>query len=295
MLDGVKYEEASEATAATWLDKLINEGLEKNFQDYYCSHDLDMQRKYMPATAHMKRESRFRASKAGECPQKQAYTAFFESGVVNPMDRVTEKPEPARKRLIGYIGTWHHTFWHCFFDYLEHLKLVTTLASEEMRYDKGLNLSGTIDRLIQFEYCGEQRKVILDFKTIRPEAYNDPPSDQYVKQQHAYFLLGFQADAAMILYEDKGHQFTRCVDIPRYEPMIEMLRDQYAMMNTWVDQMIAYHKTHDPKFGVKERIKLPVLTDQCPGCQFKREGCHTVEHPEILDKIREGVVADGVF
>ena len=321
--------ERSMKSPAGILEKIvIDDVLSQKFQNYYCRHTALMWGRkmvqYMPNTAGMRPESRFRSSKAGVCPQKQAYTAFTEEYQVTDLQTVTE-PEAAKKYwwvLAAYAGTFLGGMWQLIFDHLEAEGRVDTVAAEQMRFlpdvpkenlkDLGRRkfmLTGTIDRIVQFEYCEKPMTVILDFKTKNARRFAQldnlqKPDFQLENEAQvmSYFYLGFKADTGMLLYENGDTHKIRCVDVPYYEPAYQKMQDEYIMMDKWVDQMLEQSPAPQERELATnfptERVHLRVDTTQCNSfggvCPFK-DHCWNVEHPEILEEIRAGVVGDDVF
>lgn len=290
-----KADERTTVTAAGTLTKLVNDYCRNGgFKAYLEEHRLEAG-KYLPGS-QAGRPTRWRASAAGRCPQQQAYEVLLKEvgGVPEAILAQEyawlqiEPPMKATQRRALDNGTFTHVRYHMMFDALQERGLVETVMAEEMWFDMGFNLSGTIDRIVRFDFDSGSVQILLDFKTIRSKYFAEllHVTDEHDKQISAYFLLGFPCDWGMVLYEDKDTQAITIHDVPKSDIQMQRLKDQYKLMNEWVQQMQAGTK-------LSQRVKVPIITDWCSRCPFKKM-CD-VEHPEKSVDLLEGLPGDDVF
>lgn len=293
-----KADERSTVTAAGVLTKIVNDYCREGiFSEYMEQHRMEAGL-YLPESQH--RDTRWRASSAGNCPQQQAYETLFRLVVErsDPTEAGIEMAEFAKSIVVPpmnpnhrralYNGTFNHVRYHMMFDHLHVLERVRTIAAEAFRTDQALSLSGTIDRLVAFTWEGKELQIIIDFKTLKSSLFKELiyAAPSHAKQLTDYYLLKFPCEWGMVLYENKDTHEISIQDVPWSDVAIQALRDQYRMMNQWVDQMLQ---------GVPlgERVKLPIITDWCSRCPYNKM-CN-VEHPEREAAILEGLPGDGVF
>jgi hypothetical protein len=298
-LSDFKADERSSVTAAGTLTKIVNDYCrEGSFSEYVEKHRMDAGN-YLPES--QKRTTRWRASSAGKCPQQQSYETLFNivAGSPSEVERAIPqwaefvKPiivppmQPNLRRAL-YNGTFNHVRYHMMFDHLHELGRVRTISAEEMHINEELSVSGTIDRLVEFDFDGQVVRPIVDFKTMNDNYFKElvRALPAHERQVTSYFLLEFECDWGMLLYENKNSQAISIQDVPWSDIAIQTLKDEYKLMNTWVDQMLQ-GATHS------ERVNVPINTAWCKQCPYNTM-C-LVEHPEREAAIRESLPGDGVF
>ncbi len=243
----------------------ISKTLEAIIEAYCVSGEFDswLEKHYADAPQYLQpqhnapRQGVFRASAAGKCIQQQLFKIVKEPET----DVVTR---PGRQNRALYNGTFTHARWHMLFDALHAKGLVTTVAAEELRYSPALELSGTIDRVIEVPFGGKTVRCVVDFKSIKRqyfEALYGPQAD-HAQQQHAYDFLSWGADVFVMLYECKDSHDLKIYDKP-YDPEILIdIRERYALALKWRE---AYYAP-----VVEPLPKLELNTDWCRWCQWQK-------------------------
>ena len=240
-------------------------------------------RRYFPQHHHMKRESYFRASSAGKCPQQQCYIARDEERLRRKgemaLTRITEPDRtPVTKRILDN-GTWMHGRWHAFFNFLHVNDIVKTLCAERMEQDNDLSLSGTVDRFVEFPFCGKPYRAIVDFKSISDSGFKmlASPEHEHLTQMTDYFILyeKYKPDGGILMYENRDSLELYCMDVGINQAHMQMLREQYVGMRDWVDTILEQEASGE----LYPRPKVPIIPTQhgCKVCPWD-ETCRTVEH-----------------
>lgn len=230
------------------------------FDKYITQHADDVARYLKPDTV---RPGRWRASAAGKCLQDQAFTTAareapgrFKSGPAT----TARKPQTLRALANG---TFTHVRWHLMFDALAEIGTVTTLFAEDLRYDKITQLSGTVDRVIEFEFDGVMVRAVLDFKSMK-NTYFDPllePKADHELQQMAYRLLGYDADYHMMLYECKNTHKLK-IYARTYDPeKVQQIAVNARKLNNWID-LVNVGAIDD------QLPRLPLITEWCRYCPW---------------------------
>jgi hypothetical protein len=263
----IKSETKAERSPSATLAKIIED---------YCASDrfdrfLDTMKSSLPEYISEHQTPRlFTASAAGKCQQQQVFKAVR-------MPKTDKQNRPPRQFRALYNGTFSHLRWHIMFDALHYDGTVVTFEKEHRRFNDGLNLSGAIDRLIQFDYMGKPFKSVIDFKTIKSSdfvALRKPQWDHYLSQ-HAYSLLGYDSNGGMVLYENKDTQEIKVFDFPYDEVTTQRLRSMYANMERWVLQ----HRSEVP---MNARELLPLIVKWCRYCEWQK-AC-LVAHPDLPEQ-----------
>jgi hypothetical protein len=251
----------------------ISKTLEKIIEDYCVSGEFDawLEKHYSDAAKYLQpqhnapRQGVFRASAAGKCIQQQCFKIVHEPET----DVVTR---PGRQNRALYNGTFSHARWHMLFDALHEKGLVITVAAEELRYDPALELSGTIDRVIELVFNGKTVRIVLDFKTIKRqyfEALYGPQAD-HTQQQHAYDFLKWGADVWIMMYECKDSHDLKIYDKP-YDPEVLIdIREKYALALKWTDIYEENRKQGEHWLHKEALPKLELNTDWCQYCPWQK-------------------------
>jgi hypothetical protein len=279
-VDSLKAEDKAERTPSATLLKIIEDySASDRFDQFVLTHRASLP-DYISDHATSPRP--FRASAAGKCQQSQVYNA-----VKHPETDKIRRP-PRQFRAL-YNGTFSHLRWHLMFDALHADGIVTTLAAEELHINDDLKLSGSIDRLIEFQYLEEPFRTILDFKTIRAQYWKDliKPQWDHFMSAHAYKMLHFDAKNYMLLYENKDTQELKIYDFAFDEVTERRLSSMYFNMAMWRDQYLC----RDP---IEVRIKLPLIVRWCRYCPWQKACLE--EHPDLHEqqqRIGEEEMDDG--
>lgn len=269
----IKSDHKATKSASATLQQLIDDYLLSGEFDKYLHHHRHDLAKYI-ADPYETSEMLFRASQAGVCPQKQAYSALNKlMQREGAADTGPEEDRPVTQVQALYNGTFTHLRWHLLFDALAEKGMIEVLASEELKISVVYNLSGHIDKQIRFEFGGANITSIIDFKSIKSFYFQQlvKAKDDHKAQQYAYRLLGFNADRWLMLYECKDTHIRKLYDLEYDEVELQRLKQMYASMNAWVDEAIR-------GIPLAQRVHLDLIQDWCKSCGFN-ELCLT-EHPD---------------
>lgn len=136
-----------------------------------------------------------------------------------------------------------------------------------MRIDKERKLSGTVDRVIQYEFEGKQITVVLDFKSMKDSYWNPllQPTAENELQQCAYDILGYKADFFGLLYENKDNHRLK-IYIREYNgEKVSEVYDNLRKLNNWTDLVLAG--------AIDDQLPpLPLITTWCQFCPWT-EAC----------------------
>jgi hypothetical protein len=235
---------------------------------------------YIKASEGVK--TRYRGSAAGKCAQQQAFNVLLhempEAAIPDHSNDVLVGMEdivrPARQMRALHNGTFGHARWHLVFDGLHERGEVETLCKEVRNISYTSDLSGSLDRMIAFKFEGERFTAVIDFKTIK-SAYWMPlrePQADHARQHHAYRILGFEADAWMMLYENKDTHELKLYNREYDDEITKELLTNYALMNKWVDEI----ESNEPL-----TVTLPLETTWCGFCKF-RVPCKVLHPAEVV-------------
>lgn len=257
----IKATDKSNRNPAEKLLQIINDYTQtEQFDAYITRHAADVVRYLKPDIV---RPGRWRASSAGSCLQEQAFrtVAREKAGRFSAGPAITQRKSETMRALAN--GTFMHIRWHLLFDALGELGYVETLFAEDLRYDKQTQLSGTVDRVIEFEFEGKPLRAIIDFKSMK-STYFDPllePTPSHEMQQMAYDLFGYDADCWMMLYECKNTHKLK-IYARRYNPaQVQHVVDNLRKLNNWVD-LVNVGAIDD------QLPHLPLITDWCRYCHW---------------------------
>ena len=283
IVGSIKADDKAKKSPSTYLRKVIDDYcLEEVFDprrnrmttlfDFYLSTHADDLKKYID-TAEGERKGRFRGSAAGKCPQQQAYDIVYREAPTMLTPGVITRP--ARQIRALYNGTFGHVRWHMMFDALHERGLVRTIFAEEHRLNVELDMSGTLDRMIEFEFENETLHAVLDFKTMKARYFEllTGPNEDHMLQHHSYDKLDFKADFWMMLYENKDTHDLKIYDTPYSEVAQRKLVSIYEKMTNWIEQF---------KRGDVQRIELPLVVDWCRYCPWQKPCAQ--EHPDLTDQ-----------
>jgi hypothetical protein len=280
----IKEETKAERSASATLRKIIDDySMSGKFDAYLAAHKDDLAT-YV-SDQSLPRRSRFRASQVGKCLQE---TAFKIAGF--PEHRTSSK-RPARQYRALHNGTFMHLRYHLMFDAMHEAGLVTTLYSEDLVYLDALDLSGTVDRVVEFPYLGKTIRAVLDFKSIKA-AYFDAlikPETPHAKQQHAYDLFDkYHADVWLMVYENKDTHELKLYDFPYSDLTKQQIIRELRMVSEFVAQVAN-------GIPIEDRIKLPLVVTWCRYCPYD-PSC-LLQHPDLREQ-QEGIgeeVEDPIF
>jgi hypothetical protein len=257
----VKGEDKAKSSIPKFLEKVISDFcLSGEFDAYLDTHADDMA-KYL-RKPDGPRPGLFRCSSAGKCAQAEVFQSVHEP----PSDKVAR---PARQMRALHNGTFTHVRYHMLFDALHQYGIVRTLAAEEPRYEINWELSGSIDRLIEFEFDGKTTRAVVDFKSIKRqyfEALFEPKAD-HARQQHGYALLGWGADMWIMLYECKDSHDLKIYDRPYDDALTIELADRYTTAQQWIEDY-TFIGPENSAFPV-ELPRLVLNTDWCRYCEWQ--------------------------
>jgi hypothetical protein len=261
----IKDDGKAKRSPGTALKKIIDDYCASGeFDQYLWEHRADMAR-YVE-DHQSKRPGIFRGSAAGKCLQQQVYGIVGEPGI--------EPHRPARQLRALQNGTFVHIRYHMLFDALHEKGLVRTVAAEERRCSPEIELAGTIDRLINFEFDGNFICAVIDMKSIKSKYFMDlvEPQEDHTLQAHAYDFLDWNADFWMMLYEDKDTHDLKIYEAPYSDIVKQRLRNNYASMSQWITQ-------YEAGVPFNERIKLPLNVKWCQYCPYQLPCLE--EHPDL--------------
>lgn len=284
-VDDIKNADKASRTISNFLKSLIEEhSASESFDRYIDRHAKDA-RQYLERFNERPRMGMFRASSAGKCLQQQAFKAIvasvnaivivdtppqmttvdeklvFIGGEYNEVDVArSETSRKGRQYRALFNGTFAHVRWHMFFDYLDAQNIIKTIFKEELRYNEEFLVSGTCDRVIEFEFQKINYRAVVDFKTMKKEYFEKlvEPEEQHRDQQHVYDMMEYGADVWVMLYENKNDQDVKVYD-KKYDPdTLMQLKSDYKKMRRWVEDVKAKR--------VPET--LPIETSYCNFCEF---------------------------
>ena len=283
IIGSIKADDKAKKSPSTYLRKVIDDYcVEEVFDprrnrmttvfDLYISTHANDLKKYVD-TAEDERKGRFRGSAAGKCPQQQAYDIVHREAPTMLTPSAVNRP--ARQMRALYNGTFGHIRWHMMFDALHERGLVRTLFAEDHRLNAELSMSGTIDRMIEFEFEEETLRAIVDFKTMKARYFDQltGPNEDHMLQHHSYDELDYKADFWIMLYENKDTHELKIYDTPYSEVAKRKLRNRYEVMPVWIEQF---------KRGDIQRINLPLVTNWCNYCPWQKQCAQ--EHPDLADQ-----------
>jgi hypothetical protein len=274
-LSELKSETKAEKSASATLKKIIDDYcLSGEFDAYLVAHADDLA-KYIGDNARA-RPQRHRASQIGKCAQQQAFKL---AGIPKTPIRASR---PATQMRALYNGTFVHIRYHMIFDALHAKGSVRTLYAEHLAVNEELSLSGTVDRVIEFEYLGKTIRVVVDYKSIKAFYFDHliKPQPDHAKQQHAYELLRcFDAHLWMMLYENKDTHELKIYDMPYDELQLHKLIRTMKDVETYAQQA-------KEKVPMEERIDLPLTVAWCRYCEYE-PSCE-LQHPNLIELQRAG-------
>jgi hypothetical protein len=253
----VKGKTKAETSISKFLQHIIEEYTSSGGFDAYLDKHYEDAAKYLRPTHAGPRKGIFRASSAGKCMQAQVF------GIVKePQTDIVSRP-PRQTRAL-WNGTFAHIRWHMLFDALNEKGVVKTLACEEQRYVQAQELSGSIDRLIQFVFNGKTVTACVDYKTIKRQYYDAlyGPKEDNAWQQYAYNLMEWGADVWVMIYENKDSHDLKVYDREYDADKIEELKEKYRLGIQWV-------KSYKKK-SKEELPKLPLITEWCNWCEWQK-------------------------
>lgn len=229
------------------------------FDKYITQHADDVARYLKPDTV---RPGRWRASAAGKCVQQQVFAAAQKlmPGRVDCPAAIKRKAET--HRALNY-GTLFHVGKHLLFDALHERGDVTTLYAEDLRYDKATQMSGTVDRVIEFPFDGTTVRAILDFKSMK-SLYFDvllEPTPEHTMQLTAYSLFGYEADWYILLYENKDTHRLKIYARRFDDVIVQAVIDNLRKMNNWIDLLLVG--------AINDQLPhMPLITTWCNWCEY---------------------------
>ena len=137
----MKGDNLSKESPANTLKKAIDDYCKSGkFDEYMKLHSTRLA--FFARDQEKNRRGTFRASGAGRCPQEQAFSAIEKHYPNSLVKDVVVRP-PHNSRAL-HNGTFMHLRYHMLFDALHDAGIVETLYSEELRFNRELDLSGTI-------------------------------------------------------------------------------------------------------------------------------------------------------
>ena len=140
--------------------------------------------------------------------------------------------------------------------------IVRTVVFEEMRYNEDLNLSGTVDRVIEFEWEENTIRAVTDYKSIKDRYFKELtiPKWDHAMQQHAYELLKHEADYWIMLYENKDTHELKIYALEYSTKMLTQLAANMVVGERWIDEF----------FQGEIKTKLPLVTTWCTWCEWNQ-------------------------
>lgn len=257
----IKADSKADRSPAEYLKKIIDDYDRSGEFDKYITTHADYVSKYL--TPEKRGRGWWRSSAAGKCLQEQAFNFIEDRNRFERSEPITRRP-PEQHRALNN-GTFVHIRWHLFFDALHEKGLVRTLWAEELRYDDERILSGTVDRVIEFEFDSETIRAIIDFKSMKAN-YFDPllePQLDHAMQQHAYKFFKYGVGWWIMLYENKNTHVLKIFARQYDDVMIEKLNEQYRKLNNWVSLIDAG--------AINDQLPpLPLITDWCRYCEWNK-------------------------
>jgi len=280
LLATMKGDNLSKESPANTLKKAIDDYCKSGkFDEYMKLHSTRLA--FFARDQEKNRRGTFRASGAGRCPQEQAFSAIEKHYPNSLVKDVVVRP-PHNSRAL-HNGTFMHLRYHMLFDALHDAGIVETLYSEELRFNRELDLSGTIDRVVRFQYDGKPIVVVVDFKSVKSKYYSElvGPKIDHAYQQHAYRYFGYSADRWLMLYENKDTHEIKLYDRPYESRIMETLKNNYELLTLFVD---AYIRNKEFAFAInvqredetiahfpEELPKLPLIVKWCNWCDWQTE------------------------
>lgn len=227
------------------------------FDEYLKEHAADAML-YLQPNHPKERKGMFRGSAAGKCVQQQAFKALEDRGTEVDKDTV-DRPTTQTRAL--YNGTFGHVRWHMIFDALNEKGIVRTLAAEELRYYPAWELSGSIDRCIEFPYQGRTVRAVIDFKTMKNRYFSQlvAPLQEHIDQHHAYQKFDWGAERWIMMYECKDTHELKIYDGAYSEAVLGRLEHNYKSALEWVH---TFEEMREPL------PDIPLITDWCAWCPY---------------------------
>ena len=284
----LKDETKAEKSPSAMLKKMIDDYcLSGNFDAYLNKHKSKIE-SYI-ADQGLPRTSRHRASQVGKCAQASAFAlANKQYRTAHPTENLgTEIPvpystmrsiRPARQFRALYNGTFFHLRTHIMFDALHDNGTVRTLYAEHLAYNEEFSLSGTVDRVIEFDYLGETYRGVVDYKSIKSHDFDAliKPQTDHIWQQHAYDLLGlYKAHGYVMLYENKDTHDLKIFDRPYDEILRYKIIRELKQIEEYALQVVN---------GVpfENRIDLSLVVTWCRYCPY--EMACKLQHPDLEER-----------
>lgn len=269
-ISNIKARDKAERSPSETLKALVESYTGSDEFDKYMLANSWRIPQYIKASEGVK--TRYRGSAAGKCVQQQAFNVLMHETPESSILVGTEGfVRPARQMRALHNGTFGHARWHLVFDGLHERGEVETLCNEVRNVSSTLNLSGSLDRMIAFPFEGERFTAVIDFKTMKSGYWmplREPQAD-HARQHHAYRILGWKANAWMMLYENKDTHELKIYDREYDDVITKELLNNYAIMETWVGEV---------ENNAPLTVTLPLETTWCGFCNF-RKPCKLL-HPE---------------
>lgn len=264
---GIKDETKAEKSPSATLKKIIDDYcLSGKFDAFFVANKAKLL-DYI-ADNGAKRGTKHRASQVGKCAQASAFK----------LAQVPETPiratRPATQARALHNGTFVHLRYHVLFDALHAEGSVKTLYAENLAVNPDLSLSGTVDRVIEFDYLGATFRAVVDYKSIKAHYFDQliKPQVDHTWQQHAYDLLGiYKADAWMMIYENKDNHELKIYDRPYDEMMLHRIVRNMLDIEKFALQYVS---------GSEITVDLPLTVDWCRYCPYESLCLHY--HPDLI-------------
>jgi len=151
-----------------------------------------------------------------------------------------------------------------YFDYMHDKGWIMTIAKEKLKEDLTLNVSGTVDRVIEISVDGVMKRYVIDYKSIKADRFmelNAPKMDHKV-QQHIYDLLNWEAAGWMMIYENKDEHDFKIYTEQYDNDMLQNCIKKLQQMDRWNE---AYLKKVEPL------PKISLIKDWCNYCEWKNK------------------------
>ena len=260
----IKATDKAKRNPAEALLHIIDEyTLSQQFDEYMTRHAADLVRYLKPERT---RPGRWRASAAGKCLQSQAFTTAEK---LKP-GRFKRSLIPQQRNANTYRalanGTFTHIRWHFVFDALHEAGTVRTIVAEDLRVVENQRVSGTVDRVIEFDYGGEVIRAIIDFKSMK-STYFDPlvePAPDHVLQVSSYALFSYGAKWYMLLYECKNTHKLKIYARKFDELVVAQVVENLRKLNNWTDLVL--------EGAIDDQLpRLPLITDWCRFCEWTED------------------------
>ena len=284
----LKSETKAEKSPSATLKKIIDDYCTSGNFDSFLHKNKSNIEGYI-ADQGRPRSTRHRASQVGKCAQASAFALanklYREAqpiealGTLQPTQHSAVRSiRPARQYRALYNGTFFHLRMHIMFDALHEQGIVRTLYAENLAYNEELSLSGTVDRVVEFDYLGKVYRGVIDYKSIKSRDFDHliKPQTDHVWQQHAYDLLGlYEAHGFIMLYENKDTHDLKVFD----RPYDEILRYKIIRELKQIDEYAVQVINGVP---IENRINLPLIVTWCRYCSF--EMACKAQHPDLEEQ-----------